>query len=229
MPQGTEDLMRTDEEIKRDVTDSLFWDTRVDSAGITIAVRSGRVVLRGAVPTFRARDAAEEDARIIRGVTEVHNAITVRYPDRDRLPEDEELRGNLRLAFDLDPDLDAEDIEISVASGWVTLKGTVPDLWQKQLADEMTARARGVLGFDNELVVVPTRTIVDQTIADDVMAALERAAVVDPNDIDLTVTQGHVILTGTVDDWATRNAVYDAARYSIGVVAVHDRLTMRSA
>lgn len=219
--------MRTDEEIKRDVTDSLFWDTRIDSSGITVAVRSGRVVLRGAVPTFRARDAAEEDARIIRGVTDVHNRITVRYPAHERVPEDEELRGNLRLAFDLDPDLEASDIEVVVAAGWVTLRGTVPDLWQKQLAGEMVGTARGVLGFDNELVVVPTRAVVDQTIADDVVAALERAAVIDPNEIDITVTGGHVILTGTVDDWATRNAVYDAARYSVGVVAVHDRLTMR--
>jgi osmotically-inducible protein OsmY len=219
--------MRADEEIKRDVTDSLFWDTRVDSAGITIVVRAGRVVLRGSVPTFRARDAAEEDARIIRGVTDVHNAITVRYPDRDRVPEDEELRGNLRLAFELDPDLTADDIEVLVSSGWVTLRGTVPDLWQKQLAEEMVTTARGVLGFDNELVVVPTRAVVDQTIADDVVAALERAAVIDPNEIDITVSNGHVILTGLVDDWVTRNAVYDAARYSVGVVAVHDRLTLR--
>jgi osmotically-inducible protein OsmY len=219
--------MRADEEIKRDVTDSLFWDTRVDSAGITIVVRAGRVVLRGSVPTFRARDAAEEDARIIRVVTDVHNAITVRYPDRDRVPEDEELRGNLRLAFELDPDLTADDIEVLVSSGWVTLRGTVPDLWQKQLAEEMVTTARGVLGFDNELVVVPTRAVVDQTIADDVVAALERAAVIDPNEIDITVSNGHVILTGLVDDWVTRNAVYDAARYSVGVVAVHDRLTLR--
>lgn len=221
--------MRTDEEIKRDVTDSLFWDTRVDSAGIAVSVRSGRVSLRGAVPTFRARDAAEEDARIIRGVTDVHNAITVRYPDRDRVPEDEEIRGNVRLAFDLDPDIEADDIDVGVVSGWVTLNGTVPYLWQKQLAAEMAGSARGVLGVDNELVVVPTRAVVDQTIADDVMAALDRAAVVDPNEIDITVTDGHVILAGTVDDWATRNAVYDAARYSIGVIGVHDRMTMRAA
>jgi osmotically-inducible protein OsmY len=219
--------MRSDEEIKRDVTDSLFWDTRVDSSGITVAVRAGRVLLRGAVPTFRARDAAEEDARIIRGVTDVDNRITVHYPRQERVPEDEELRGNLRLAFDLDPDLEASDIEVTVASGWVTLRGTVPDLWQKQLADEMIGNARGVLGFDNELVVVPTRAVADQAIADDVVAALERAAVVDPGEIDITVTSGHVILTGMVDDWVTRNAVYDAARYSVGVVAVHDRLTMR--
>jgi osmotically-inducible protein OsmY len=219
--------MRADEEIKRDVTDSLFWDTRVDSAGITVAVRAGRVMLRGSVPTFRARDAAEEDARIIRGVTDVHNAITGRYLDRGRVPEDEELRGNLRLAFDLDPDLAADDIEVLVSSGWVTLRGTVPDLWQKQLAEEMVTTALGVLGFDNELVVVPTRAVVDQTIADDVVAALDRAAVIDPNEIDITVSNGHVILTGTVDDWVTRNAVYDAARYSVGVVAVHDRLTLR--
>jgi osmotically-inducible protein OsmY len=76
-------------------------------------------------------------------------------------------------------------------------------------------------------VVVPTRAVVDQTIADDVVAALDRAAVIDPNEIDITVSNGHVILTGTVDDWVTRNAVYDAARYSVGVVAVHDRLTLR--
>lgn len=133
----------------------------------------------------------------------------MRYPDRERVPEDEELLGNLRLAFDLDPDVEASEIDVTADSGWVTLRGAVPDLWQKQLAEEMTGRARGVLGYDNQLVVVPTR------------------AVVDPDEIDITVTNGDVILTGTMDDWTTRNAVYDAARHSVGVLAVHDRLTMR--
>lgn len=221
--------MRTNEDIKRDVTDSLYWDTRVDASEVTVEVKDGTVVLGGSVPTYRARNAAEEDARVIRDVAEVRNDIVVRYPPTVTVPTDTEIHDDIRNSLLLDPDIDDTGIEVSVDGGWVTLRGSVPALWQKDLVHDLVLVSRGVLGADDELAVVPTKTAVDVAIADDIVAEFERRFLIDPNDIDVTVVNGRVTLDGLVPDWRTRNAVYFAARYTLGVIDVVDNLVVAPA
>ena len=221
--------MRTSEDIKKDVTDSLYWDNRVDAGEVTVETKNGSVTLGGTVPSYRARYAAEEDARVVRGVTDVIIQIQVRHPATMTVPTDADIREDIRDSLDLDPDIDASDIEVTTGSGWVTLRGSVPSLWQKDLVSDVVLSTRGVIGFDNELAVVPTKTVVDQSIADDIVAELERRITVDPTTIDVTVADGYVTLTGTVPHWRARNAAYDAARYTLGVIDVIDHLTITGA
>lgn len=218
--------MRVDEDITRDVVESLYWDTRVDASNITVAAKDGEVVLGGTVPTYRARWAAEEDARVIRGVTQLRNDVAVRYPATVSVPSDSDILDDIRRDLLLDPDIDDADIQITVNDGWVTLRGSVPSLWEKDLAGEVASTSRGVLGIDNDIAVVPTRSKVDEVIADDIIAELDRRALVDPGDIDVTVADGHVTLLGTVPTWRARQAVHHAARYTLGVVAVIDNLVV---
>ncbi|TFF85228.1 BON domain-containing protein, partial [Candidatus Heimdallarchaeota archaeon] len=42
--------MTTDEEIKKKLTDQLYWDTRVDASDIDIDVNGSSVTLSGKVP-----------------------------------------------------------------------------------------------------------------------------------------------------------------------------------
>ncbi len=218
--------MRTREDIKRDVIESLYWDSRVDASEVTVEVGDGTVVLGGSVPTYRARLAAEHDARVIGEVGEVRNDVVVRYPTSDAPVTDDEIRVELLSRLNLDPDIDAANIEVAVDDGWVTLRGSIPTLWQKDLVDDVVLTSRGVLGADNELAIVPTRTGSDLAIADDIVAELERRLVVDPSEVDVTVVNGRVTLDGTVPDWRTRNAVHEAARYTLGVVDVVDNLAI---
>lgn len=50
-------------------------------------------------------------------------------------------------------DLDASDIEITVASGAVTLEGTVPDRRSKRVAGEVASRVSGVHRVHNRLAI----------------------------------------------------------------------------
>jgi hyperosmotically inducible protein len=66
-------MIRTDEAIKRDLIDELYWDYRVDAFNVKAEVSDGRVELTGSVPSYSARHAAVTAAWGIDGVREVIN------------------------------------------------------------------------------------------------------------------------------------------------------------
>ena len=68
------------EKIKKDITDQLYWDDRVDAAEVDIHVSDGKVELSGTVPTFNALRAAEMDAYTVPGVKEVKNDLALKLP-----------------------------------------------------------------------------------------------------------------------------------------------------
>lgn len=215
---------RKDVDIKRDVIESLYWDTRVDAADVGVLVDEGIVTLVGSVPTYRARRAAREDALVVAGVVEVDNQLEVTVtPALDR-PTDDDLRDAVADVLAGDPDLADVDLEVDVEDGRVRLHGAVPTFWEKELAGTMAGTLPGVRGLVNELAVVPAREHDDEVIAADVIAALRRNRHVDLSRIDVEVIRGCVILSGSVPDDRVREEVLDAARYTAGVVDLRDQL-----
>lgn len=69
---------RPDDEIQRDVTDALFYDTWVDADAITVEVRDGIVTLRGQLPDYEEIRYATDDAWDVVGVVGVHSELEVR-------------------------------------------------------------------------------------------------------------------------------------------------------
>ena len=51
-------MIRTDQAIKRDLIDELYWDHRVDASDVKAEVVNGKVTLTGNVPSYSARSAA---------------------------------------------------------------------------------------------------------------------------------------------------------------------------
>ena len=64
-------LPRADDDVKRDVQESLFHDTWVDANRIQVHVEDGRVVLRGDLPNADEIRFARDDAWAVAGVREV--------------------------------------------------------------------------------------------------------------------------------------------------------------
>jgi osmotically-inducible protein OsmY len=65
--------IRTDQNIAKDLVDSLSWDSRVDASNASVTVDRGIVTLTGTVPFYSSRVAAAEDAWLIRGVRAIEN------------------------------------------------------------------------------------------------------------------------------------------------------------
>lgn len=216
---------RNAEDIKKDVVDQMYWDSRVDAANVQVEVLDDRVILTGTVPTIAARHAADDDTWQVEGVRAVENRLEIERPTETPIASDETIASRVADTLLWHPDIDSSDITPVVSTGQVTLKGSVGSYWQKMLAEELAGSLSDVFGVTNELAVVPSKDITDQSIGRAIVSALERNAYVDPDQVNVEVANGVVTLSGAVPNLMVYRAALDAARHTVGVVNVINDLT----
>lgn len=218
--------VRTDEAIKRDVVDELFWDERVNAADIAVEVKDGVVILSGSVPTYTTRDAAYNAAWTIMGVRDVQNLVDVSFPAAFAVPSDAEIQTRVKDALIWNADIYSVDIDVSVKNGIVTLSGTVDAYWKKWKAESLASEVKGVIDINNELSIVPTQNYLDKDIAGEIEESLRRDLNIDADTVTLRVENGKVTLTGRVPTWDARRRAEESARFTAGVIHVDNRLTV---
>jgi len=216
--------MRSDERIKKQVVDSLYWDDRVDASEVTVSIEDGRVELSGSVPSYTAKLAARDDAWLVEGVKSIDDQLEVIIPPTPSVPSDEDVRESIMSALRWDPELYSFKMDVDVKAGWVTMEGTVDAYWKKIRAERVITDVWGVLGVTNKLAVVPEGDITDERIAEDIIDAIDRNLNIDVDRVNVKVENGQVTLTGTVSSLAAKSAAYDAALYTIGVRDVMNNL-----
>ncbi len=217
-------MQSIDEEVKRDIVDQLYWDSRVDAANVSVTVDKGAVTLSGTVNNYAALQAAITDAWTTPGVASVENNLEVNY--RVPVPDDQEIRERIELLLEWNPVMESGEITVSVNSGWVILEGSVDTLWQKNRAEYIALDVMGVVGVTNKLSVVPTRDILDQKIGTDIQGALQRNGEINVNWLNVSVENGTVILSGTVPTQSARRAVYETVLFTAGVKSIEDNLNV---
>lgn len=129
-----------DSRIVEEINSRLAGDPRLEDADIRVEVHGGSVVLSGRSPTDEGRQAAEEVALQVEGVTQVDNRIsspssatTIGERSREALKRTEEIASDswittkLRSAILADPLTRSSSgtIGIKTVDGVVTLSGTV--------------------------------------------------------------------------------------------------------
>jgi hypothetical protein len=75
---------RSDEEIREDVEETLFYDTWVDADRIEVSVEDGVVTLHGTLPSYEEVRYAVDDAWDVDGVRGVRSELKVEAPPRER-------------------------------------------------------------------------------------------------------------------------------------------------
>lgn len=212
-----------DERIKKDVVEQLFWDSRLDASQIKVEVCAGQVTLTGSIFSYASKKLAEKDAQQVNGVLDVENKLNVQTPS-SLTPSDAILQSQIETLFEWDPDMNAQAITVSVTDGLVTLTGTVDTYSKKIKAEETASDMSGVAGIVNELAVVPTTNYLDQSIAKDIVAALDRNSKVEADSIDIKVEKGKVTISGGAPNWAAYRAALDTVNHTAGVVDVINHL-----
>jgi len=143
-------IIRSDEEIRGDIGEAFRRDVLVDETNLTVNVSNGIVILKGAVATTAEKNAAESDAWLTPGVTDVINNIVV-TPAVARM--DQEIEEDVRAALARDTRIDIKNIDIEVVDSIVYLRGTVDDFIQKWIASDIAWWTPGVRDVINELTV----------------------------------------------------------------------------
>ncbi|MFW9886801.1 MAG: BON domain-containing protein [Candidatus Thorarchaeota archaeon] len=219
--------MSNDEEIKKNIVDLLYWDSRVDASNVEIEVEKGEVVLRGTVPTYTASEAALFDSWKPKGVVKADNQIMVKSYGQRKLPSDSEIQKRIEDMLSWNQSINDMDVKVSVASGTVSLEGYVDAYWKKLRAEQLASDVLGVLTVKNKLMIVPTKSVVDEAIAKDITLAMEKTDGINPGTIDVRVKDGKVTLSGNVKGARAYHAALECVVNTFGVVDMENNLSIK--
>lgn len=214
-------IVRSDQDIQRDVLAELKWDSQVQANEIGVAVSDGVVTLTGWVDSYLKKWRAEDAALRVSGVKAVANDIEIRSPSERT---DADIAKAAIRALEWDPGVPAGKISITVSKGWVTLKGEVEWQHQRQEAEKVVRRLWGVRGVSNLIMVKPLTT--PSNLKKKIEDALVRSAEVDARGITVEVQGSKAILRGKVRSWAERQEAERAAWLAPGITSVDNQITI---
>jgi osmotically-inducible protein OsmY len=207
---------KSDVEIQRDVLAELDWDPEVAAVEFNVTVEDGVVTLTGIVENYARKLAAERAALRVAGVRAVANDLAVVVIDARA---DTEIAKAVADRLSANGKVPAERIEVTVADGAVTLAGNVDWDYQRAAAVDAVRDVAGVRDVIDRITVAQPHVS-----ASEVKAGIERAFIrsadVEADRINVTVKDGHVVLTGTVRTWLEKREAQDAAMRARGVTAV---------
>lgn len=225
---------RTDLEIKSEIEKVLKWDALIEDGLIDVAVQNGKVELTGTVGSASEKSNAYTSAWVA-GVKSVDNTgLEVKWwaDDKDlrqnkfTSKSDEEIEEAIKDAALYDPRIYAFNITPVVSNGWVTLRGDVTNLKAKKAAEHLAENTTGVRGVVNRIKVEPQSPPTDMEIAKNVQYELNNNSITDKWQVNVTVDNGIVTLSGTVDSYLEKmEAEWEASGVN-GVTEVNNILTV---
>ena len=244
--------LRTDAEIEKTVEAALLQDPRVAAFNVDVEVADAVVTLRGTVDNLEARRAAVADADQTVGVVRVRDRLRVQP---SVAVADADLENRVADALQRDAVVESFEVRIDADAGIVTLEGTVDSSYERARADLVAGLVPGVIAVENRLDVHDADVYVfdpflddydfalydwgdrweprytmrsDAEIEQEVEDQLWWSPFVDANEVEVSVADGVVTLTGTVDSWSERHFAASNA-FEAGASWVRNRLEVSPA
>lgn len=115
-------------------------------------------------------------------------------------------------------------IDVSTDNGIVTLSGSVDTYYAKLEAEDAAESVKGVLAVINNIDVEPLVRM-DSQIRGDIISALAVDPVTESFEVDVSVENGVVTLTGEVDSYSEKQVAEEVAQGVKGVIDVKNMLT----
>lgn len=143
---------RSDAELAADVRAALAHDSRLDASRVTADVRMRVACLTGTLDSHVQRLHAEEDAWSVPGLIDVDDKVALNPAVRR---SDDEIAADVRSRLSAESRLARGSIVVQVERGVVHLRGSVPTLHERRLAEDRTWPTVGVRSVVNELRIIP--------------------------------------------------------------------------
>ena len=140
--------VRDDAALGEEAVNVLCWDGQVPDEHLRISVRDGCVILEGWVEWDWQRDAAERAVRVLVGVRDVENRLTVRPKWTTS-----ELQPAVVAALRHHRELHTRHLTVETHNGIVRLRGRVPSLAERSIAEHAAWNVPGVIEVVDELTI----------------------------------------------------------------------------
>lgn len=217
---------KTDEMLEKQIRQELKWDCRTEGSTLSVHVIEGVVTLAGRVRYYAIKHAAAEATRRIEGVRSVVNDIEVKIPFEDFVGDYEIVRA-AKHNFEWDVLIPHKQIEVEAENGKLFLYGTV-DCWsQREEVERAASHLRGVKAVINYIKVNAAK-VEPKTVCKAITETIARHSAEEAEQIQVSMHNGVVHLSGAVPTWNERETVVRVAGFAPGVRQVVDDLTIRS-
>ena len=217
--------MKTDDQLKEDVTMELEWDPSINASQVGVAVKNGVVTLSGHLATYAEKYAIEKAVGRVGGVKAIAVELDVMLESGHRR-SDTEIAEVAESALKWHALVPADQIQVKVEKGWITLKGEVEWDYQRKNAEKAVRNLTGVVGVSNSIAL--KATITPANVSGRIRNALTRHAEREAKNIEVIVNGSVLTLRGKVDSLAERAAVFGAAWSAPGVSSIVNEITVHS-
>jgi len=215
-------IMKSDEEITRDINAELQWESRLDGSEVKVDVNKGHVTLTGTTDSYPKKVNAESAVRRVTGVVSVDNELQVKISPQAK-KSDPEIKRAVVNAITWNSAIDENNIEVTVQNGLVTLEGEVTWDYQRSKARLLAEDTIGVVGVVN-LIKVISPLSASKEIEEKIYAALKRNFYLNPVRIKVEVMGNKAVLSGEVRTLAEKSAAENVAWSAPGITKVENKL-----
>lgn len=224
---------RSDDEIRKDVRDSLVRDVYLTDLPIQVLVDDGIVTLSGTVGSVYEKERAADDAWRVWNTRSVENDISVEWAEdvgtRRTAPAQTDPQIERAVESELMQDLRIStpySVKALVSHGHVTLSGSVPSYYQKRMAGRDARDAVGVAWVTNDLTVGAARRG-DSALKTDIEQRLDGDYVLFNERPKVSVHDGIVTLEGNVLSAWEKSHATDVVGSVAGVLEVRNDLDVK--
>lgn len=143
---------------------------------------------------------------------------------------DEKLRQQVIDELNWDLALKADQILVQVSDGIVTLSGNVTSHAERWHAEQAVAHVAGVVDLINRIdVVLPSSHVrTDSDLVAAVASALQGNTSLAEHRVNISVTDGWLVLSGEVDSEHQRQAAGYAVRYLPGIKGISNDIVVKT-
>ncbi len=139
-------------------------------------------------------------------------------------PSDQDITNAIINELEITRGIEADLLSVESNEGIVTLTGTTDNLLTKDRAASVASTIKGVRSIVNQIDVVSDR--LDVAIAEDVADALLSDPATDTWEIESSIDEGVVTLTGTVESWQEKELVARVTKGVDGVVGINNNINV---
>jgi osmotically-inducible protein OsmY len=187
--------MKTNTDLQIRVQDALRWEPLLNKTEIGVLSDDGIITLTGFVDSYAKKLKAEEIVKFIKGVKAVIEKIEVKFGTNESVTDSEiahEIVNGLKWNWEIPNDA----VKVKVENSWVTLEGELQWNYQRETAKRVVDNLVGVRGVTNKINI--KTELHDKIEKDLIMAAINRNWAINSDEIEVTVLDKKVTLSGLV-------------------------------